>query len=96
MEGYLRYMTRHPETHFGARTVSEAEKPGLVQGVFTSVASRYDLMNDLMSGGMHRLWKSAMIDWLAPRDGWRMLDVAGGTADISFRALERIGKRGGR
>ena len=89
-------MTRDPETHFGAQTVSEAEKPGLVQGVFTSVASRYDLMNDLMSGGMHRLWKSAMIDWLAPRDGWRMLDVAGGTGDISFRTLERINKRGGR
>lgn len=88
-------MTDAPETHFGARTVSEAEKPGLVQGVFTSVASRYDLMNDLMSGGMHRLWKSAMIDWLAPRDGWRMLDMAGGTGDISFRTLERINKRGG-
>ena len=83
------------ETHFGARTVSEAEKPGLVQGVFNSVASRYDLMNDLMSGGMHRLWKSAMIDWLAPRDGWRMLDMAGGTGDIAFRTLDRINKHGG-
>ncbi|MCL4136426.1 UNVERIFIED_CONTAM: hypothetical protein GTU68_023361 [Idotea baltica] len=53
-------------------------------------------MNDLMSGGAHRIWKSAMIDWLAPRDGWRMLDVAGGTGDISFRMLERVNKRGGR
>lgn len=88
-------MTDRPETHFGARTVSEDEKPGLVQGVFTSVASRYDLMNDLMSGGMHRLWKAAMIDWLAPRDGWRMLDVAGGTGDIAFRTLERVGRHGG-
>jgi demethylmenaquinone methyltransferase/2-methoxy-6-polyprenyl-1,4-benzoquinol methylase len=88
-------MSDAPETHFGARTIPETEKSGMVQGVFTSVASRYDLMNDLMSGGMHRLWKSAMIDWLAPRNGWRMLDVAGGTGDISFRALERIGKRSG-
>jgi len=91
-------MTHVPETHFGARTVSEAEKPGLVQGVFTSVASRYDLMNDLMSGGTHRLWKSAMIDWLAPRDGWRMLDVAGrgGRGDVTVCDLTEDMLRAGR
>src|SRR6056297_3296770 len=78
-------------THFGARTVPEDEKKGLVEGVFTSVASRYDVMNDLMSGGIHRLWKDAMMDWLAPRPGQRLLDVAGGTGDISFRFLDRAG-----
>ncbi len=78
-----------PTTSFGARTVPEAEKAGLVRGVFTSVAQRYDLMNDLMSGGVHRLWKDAMMDWLAPRPGQRLLDVAGGTGDIAFRFLRR-------
>src|SRR6056297_2445174 len=76
-------------THFGFRTVPEREKKGLVEGVFTNVASRYDIMNDLMSGGVHRLWKDAMMDWLAPRDGQRLLDVAGGTGDIAFRFLRR-------
>ncbi len=76
-------------THFGFQTVAEGEKAGLVHGVFTRVASRYDLMNDLMSGGVHRLWKDAMMDWLAPRPGQRLLDVAGGTGDIAFRFLKR-------
>jgi demethylmenaquinone methyltransferase/2-methoxy-6-polyprenyl-1,4-benzoquinol methylase len=76
-------------THFGAREVGEEEKAGLVHGVFSSVASRYDLMNDVMSGGVHRLWKDAMMDWVAPRDGQRLLDVAGGTGDIAFRFLKR-------
>ncbi|MCX7890325.1 MAG: class I SAM-dependent methyltransferase [Rhodobacteraceae bacterium] len=76
-------------THFGYREVPEAEKAGLVHGVFTSVAARYDLMNDLMSGGLHRLWKDAMMDWLAPRPGQHLLDVAGGTGDIAFRFLAR-------
>ena len=78
-------------THFGNRTVDEAQKAGLVHGVFTRVATRYDLMNDLMSAGIHRLWKDAMIDWLAPRPGQRLLDVAGGTGDIAFRFLRRAG-----
>ncbi len=76
-------------TDFGAKTVPEAEKAGLVHGVFSSVASRYDLMNDLMSGGIHRVWKAAMMDWLAPHSGQRLLDVAGGTGDIAFRFLKR-------
>ena len=76
-------------THFGSREVDEDAKAGLVHGVFTSVAARYDLMNDLMSGGVHRVWKDAMIDWLAPRPGTRLLDVAGGTGDIAFRVLDR-------
>lgn len=78
-------------THFGSETVREDEKAGMVQGVFSSVASRYDVMNDVMSVGIHRLWKDAMMDWLAPRGGQRLLDVAGGTGDISFRFLKRAG-----
>jgi demethylmenaquinone methyltransferase / 2-methoxy-6-polyprenyl-1,4-benzoquinol methylase len=74
---------------FGFRRVDAAEKTELVRQVFSSVAGRYDLMNDLMSGGIHRLWKGAMIDWLNPRNGQRFLDVAGGTGDIAFRILER-------
>jgi demethylmenaquinone methyltransferase/2-methoxy-6-polyprenyl-1,4-benzoquinol methylase len=71
--------------------VAEGEKAGLVHGVFSSVASKYDVMNDVMSLRIHRLWKDAMLDWLAPRRGMRLLDVAGGTGDISFRFLKRAG-----
>ncbi|MGR3836880.1 MAG: bifunctional demethylmenaquinone methyltransferase/2-methoxy-6-polyprenyl-1,4-benzoquinol methylase UbiE [Cognatishimia sp.] len=78
-------------THFGFETVPESEKAGRVQGVFGSVASKYDIMNDVMSMGIHRVWKDAMMDWLAPRPGQRLLDVAGGTGDISFRFLNRAG-----
>lgn len=81
--------TKNGTTHFGFQTVSEADKAGLVHGVFTRVANRYDIMNDLMSGGVHRLWKDAMMDWLAPRPGQRLLDVAGGTGDVAFRFLGR-------
>lgn len=73
------------ETHFGFKTVKEEEKAGLVRDVFDSVAGRYDLMNDLMSGGLHRLWKNSLIDSLNPQPGMRFLDVAGGTGDIAFR-----------
>ena len=76
-------------THFGFKDVPEAEKAGMVHGVFTRVASKYDIMNDVMSGGVHRLWKDAMMDWLAPRPGQRLLDVAGGTGDVAFRFLKR-------
>ncbi len=79
------------QVSFGFRTVAAEEKAGLVRGVFDSVADRYDLMNDLMSGGIHRLWKKAMIDWLDPRPGQTILDVAGGTGDIALRILERWG-----
>lgn len=76
-------------THFGYQTVPEGEKAGMVHGVFTRVASRYDIMNDLMSMGIHRVWKDAMMDWLAPRPGQRLLDVAGGTGDVAFRFIRR-------
>jgi demethylmenaquinone methyltransferase/2-methoxy-6-polyprenyl-1,4-benzoquinol methylase len=82
---------REPTTHFGYATVPEAEKAGRVHGVFASVAGRYDLMNDAMSLGVHRLWKQALIDWLAPRPGMRLLDVAGGTGDVAFRILDAAG-----
>jgi demethylmenaquinone methyltransferase/2-methoxy-6-polyprenyl-1,4-benzoquinol methylase len=80
---------------FGFRDVPEEEKEGLVREVFSSVAKRYDLMNDLMSGGVHRLWKDAMVEWLNPQPGWRVLDVAGGTGDIAFRIAEAARRRGG-
>jgi demethylmenaquinone methyltransferase/2-methoxy-6-polyprenyl-1,4-benzoquinol methylase len=81
-------------THFGFRDVALDDKQTLVNDVFHSVAQRYDLMNDLMSGGMHRAWKSVMINTLnPPRDDapFRLLDVAGGTGDISFRAAKAGG-----
>ena len=79
-------------THFGYQTVPESEKASRVRGVFGSVASRYDVMNDVMSAGVHRIWKDAMMDWLAPRPHTRLLDVAGGTGDIAFRYLARAGR----
>jgi demethylmenaquinone methyltransferase/2-methoxy-6-polyprenyl-1,4-benzoquinol methylase len=84
------------ETHFGFRTVAEAEKAGLVHEVFEQVAERYDLMNDLMSGGLHRAWKQSMIDWLNPPRNDRpfhLIDVAGGTGDIAFRIVEASGRQ---
>jgi demethylmenaquinone methyltransferase/2-methoxy-6-polyprenyl-1,4-benzoquinol methylase len=87
------------ETTFGYRTVPEETKEGLVHEVFSSVARRYDLMNDLMSGGVHRFWKDAMVDWLNPQAGQEFVDVAGGTGDIAFRidaALAARGRRPGR
>ena len=78
------------ETDFGFTRVPERAREELVRGVFDSVARRYDLMNDLMSGGVHRLWKAAFVDTLAPRPGMHLLDVAGGTGDIAFRFLDRV------
>lgn len=78
-------------THFGFRTVREEEKASLVRAVFDDVATRYDLMNDVMSIGIHRLWKDALIAWLRPRAGMTLLDVGGGTGDIAFRFRARGG-----
>ncbi len=83
-------MTRNPEaTHFGYRTVPLDQKTGQVRELFAGVSSRYDLMNDLMSARLHRVWKTALIDWMAPRPGQEILDLAGGTGDIAFRILDR-------
>ena len=81
-------------THFGFRDVSLGDKQTLVNKVFHSVASRYDLMNDLMSGGLHRVWKDIMINTLNPTKSdarFALLDVAGGTGDIAFRAAKAAG-----
>src|SRR5450756_1933785 len=82
------------DTHFGEKTVPLADKQALVNDVFHSVARRYDLMNDLMSGGLHLLWKDVMINALNPPRSdtpFALLDVAGGTGDIAFRAAKGAG-----
>jgi demethylmenaquinone methyltransferase/2-methoxy-6-polyprenyl-1,4-benzoquinol methylase len=81
-------------THFGYQEIPESEKARKVDGVFTSVAARYDLMNDLMSAGLHRLWKRFTIDQSYVRAGDRVLDVAGGTADLARAFAERVGPTG--
>ena len=82
------------DTHFGFDTVAEEEKSKRVAGVFTSVASKYDIMNDLMSAGLHRLWKRFAIDLSGVRKGQRVLDVAGGSADLSHLFLKAVGSSG--
>jgi len=79
------------QTHFGFKTVPAAEKASLVRAVFDDVAPSYDLMNDLMSLGIHRLWKKALIDKLNPSPGMTLLDLGGGTGDIAFRFKEAGG-----
>ncbi|RFC63076.1 bifunctional demethylmenaquinone methyltransferase/2-methoxy-6-polyprenyl-1,4-benzoquinol methylase UbiE [Fulvimarina endophytica] len=84
------------ETSYGYATVSgREEKQSRVNDVFHRVAKRYDLMNDLMSAGLHRVWKDQMVSWLNPphRSGWTFLDVAGGTGDVAFRIVERTRRR---
>jgi|TARA_R110002051_G_scaffold74445_1_gene135462 demethylmenaquinone methyltransferase / 2-methoxy-6-polyprenyl-1,4-benzoquinol methylase len=78
------------ETSYGFRQVAEGEKQPLVNDVFHKVAKRYDIMNDVMSGGLHRIWKDALVSALHPRkdDSYKVLDVAGGTGDIAFRIVE--------
>ena len=87
-------MTNQPKIEwidFGFETVPVNEKQSRVADVFSSVSSSYDIMNDLMSGGVHRLWKDALIDWLAPCKGQILIDLAGGTGDIALRFLKRGG-----
>ena len=80
------------QTHFGYQDVKTSEKTSMVRGVFDSVAPSYDLMNDLMSGGIHRLWKNTLIKRLNPTPHMNLLDVGGGTGDIAFRFLEKGGE----
>lgn len=90
---YIRPMSDNPAAtvDFGYRTVNRDEKAGLVREVFDSVAPKYDLMNDLMSLGVHRVWKQIFVNDLRPRAGDRLLDLAGGTGDITFGWLRRGG-----
>ncbi len=81
-------------THFGFQQVAESEKAGKVRGVFSSVASSYDVMNDLMSFGLHRLWKAFTVQIAGVRKGDRVLDVAGGTADLSLAFARKVGPTG--
>jgi demethylmenaquinone methyltransferase/2-methoxy-6-polyprenyl-1,4-benzoquinol methylase len=81
-------------THFGFKTVAESEKAGHVAEVFHSVANKYDLMNDVMSGGLHRLWKLFTIEQSGVREGGRVLDVAGGSGDLSLAFAKRVGPKG--
>lgn len=78
------------ETHFGYENVSQDKKAEKVHGVFEAVASNYDLMNDLMSTGVHRVWKDCFVSRLQPRQHTRLLDVAGGTGDITFRYIQHV------
>ena len=82
------------KTHFGYREVDREDKAGLVGEVFDSVAGRYDLMNDLMSGGIHRIWKRFTIELSAIRAGQRVLDIAGGTGDLASRFSDLVGADG--
>jgi len=81
-------------THFGYREVDTEQKAGLVANVFHSVAQRYDLMNDLMSGGVHRLWKRFTIEVSGVRKGQRVLDIAGGTGDLAAKFSKLVGPEG--
>lgn len=81
-------------THFGFETVDEREKAARVRGVFDSVASRYDVMNDLMSAGLHRAWKAYTVTVANVREGSRVLDIAGGTGDLSLAFARKVGRTG--
>jgi demethylmenaquinone methyltransferase/2-methoxy-6-polyprenyl-1,4-benzoquinol methylase len=87
-------MAEDETTHFGFREVPQKDKARLVGGVFDSVAGRYDLMNDLMSGGIHRIWKRVAIELSGVRSGQRVLDVAGGTGDLTARFSREVGPSG--
>ena len=82
------------QTHFGFQTVDEQDKAKRVRGVFDSVASKYDIMNDLMSGGMHRAWKAYTVMVANLKEGDRALDIAGGTGDLSLAFAKKVGKTG--
>jgi demethylmenaquinone methyltransferase/2-methoxy-6-polyprenyl-1,4-benzoquinol methylase len=87
-------MNDNDKTHFGYQQVDSENKAGLVAGVFHSVADRYDVMNDLMSGGIHRLWKRFTLEVSAVRAGHKVLDIAGGTGDLAAKFSELVGDTG--
>ena len=83
------YHLQNKYTDFGFSRVKSKDKSNLVKKIFENVSGRYDLMNDFMSLGIHRVWKESMLDWLAPRRGQSLIDVAGGTGDIAFNFIKR-------
>src|SRR5690554_4994624 len=88
-------MKKHDDTtHFGFKTVDKTQKASMVAGVFNSVAAKYDLMNDVMSFGIHRIWKRFTIDCSGVRKGQRVLDLAGGTGDLAAKFARIVGKEG--
>lgn len=87
-------MDKETITHFGFKNVKAGEKAARVASVFHSVAAKYDIMNDLMSGGIHRLWKRYTIEAAAPRAGQQILDIAGGTGDLTRQFSKRVGDSG--
>ncbi|MDZ7922684.1 MAG: bifunctional demethylmenaquinone methyltransferase/2-methoxy-6-polyprenyl-1,4-benzoquinol methylase UbiE [Marinagarivorans sp.] len=87
-------MDKDSITHFGFENVKASEKAERVAGVFHSVAAKYDIMNDVMSGGVHRLWKRFTIEAAAPRTGQQILDIAGGTGDLTRQFSQRVGPTG--
>ena len=87
-------MNKQSTTDFGYQEVAAEDKQGLVSGVFDSVASRYDLMNDVLSFGIHRVWKRYTLELCGLRPGHRLLDIAGGTGDLAIKAAERVGDDG--
>jgi len=86
--------SQNNSTHFGYKTVKTEEKAGKVAEVFHSVAAKYDVMNDLMSFGVHRLWKKIAIEYVRPRPGQKMLDLAGGTGDLTAKISPKVGESG--
>ncbi len=87
-------MTKDKTTHFGFEQITREEKSSRVADVFHSVAAKYDFMNDLMSGGLHRLWKQATVELAAVRPGQRVLDIAGGTGDLAAKFAGKVGSEG--
>ena len=81
-------------THFGFKTVDDKEKAGHVRGVFDSVASKYDIMNDLMSAGLHRIWKAYTVQVANLKEGDQVLDIAGGTGDLALAFAKKVGSTG--
>ncbi|KAJ3058679.1 2-hexaprenyl-6-methoxy-1,4-benzoquinone methyltransferase, partial [Podochytrium sp. JEL0797] len=95
MQHQVRLQSTESTTHFGFKTVKEDEKEQMVGSVFKNVASKYDVMNDFMSAGVHRLWKDHYMNVLNPSRDTKLLDVAGGTGDIAFRFLDHVRKTHG-
>ena len=89
----MKKYTKEKTTDFGAINIPFSKKQGLVNEIFDNVSKNYDLMNDLMSFGLHRFWKERLLDWMAPRPSQNLLDIAGGTGDVAIEFLKRGGQK---